>query len=384
MMNPHAWAAIDLDALLHNLGVARSAAPGSALCVVVKANAYGHGVAPVVSSLRSAMKAGDQFAVVTLAEAVAVQQIAAGMPVLAMRGALDQQEMDRLLAQDIEFVIHSPWQLTLLEQSLASGVRPSLPSLRVWLKVNTGMNRLGLPASDVAGVWNAVATLASQYGLTCSRVLMSHLATSDDLQGPLTAQQHQSLESVRQTLTLTPSDQVSLAASAGILGWPQTHYSVVRPGIMLYGASPLLGRTGKQDGLRPVMNLKSRLIAVNRVSAGASIGYGATYRSDRDMMVGIVGIGYGDGYPRHAPTGTPVLLRTGDGQVHECSLVGRVSMDMLAVDLTGVDAQVGDEVLLWGQAWDRRLPAERIAELCHTITYELFCQITTRVTFHYQ
>ena len=383
-MNPHTWATIDLSALSHNLSQARISAPGAALCAVVKANAYGHGIAPVVGSLKAVMTADDQFAVVTLAEALALRPLAGDTPVLAMRGALDAGEMTQLLEHGIEFVIHSERQLALLEQSLAKGVRPPQRSLRVWLKINTGMNRLGLPLSQVPEVWDAVARLAEQHGLACHRVLMSHLATSDDLEGPLTARQHERLDSVRRDLSLTPRDRVSLAASAGILAWPETHYSVVRPGIMLYGASPLIGRSGAQEGLRPVMNLKSRLIAVNQVSAHESIGYGATYRSDSDMTVGIVGIGYGDGYPRHAPTGTPVLVRTRDGRVHERPLAGRVSMDMLAVDLTDVDAQVGDEVLLWGQAWGMQLPAERIAELCHTIAYELFCQITARVHFHYE
>lgn len=330
------------------------------------------------------MKTGDQFAVVTLAEALALRPLAGDAPVLAMRGALDLEEMAQLLEHGIEFVIHSQWQLALLEQSLANGARPPQPSLRVWLKINTGMNRLGLPSQDVPQIWGAVAKLAAQHGLVCDRVLMSHLATSDDLEGPLTARQHERLETVRRGLSFTPRDGVSLAASAGILAWPETHYSVARPGIMLYGASPLIGRNGTQEGLRPVMSLKSRLIAVNRVSAHESIGYGATYRADSNMTVGIVGIGYGDGYPRHAPTGTPVLVHTRDGKVLERPLVGRVSMDMLAVDLAGVDAQVGDDVLLWGQAWGAQLPAERIAELCHTITYELFCQITARVQFHYE
>src|SRR5690554_3806075 len=178
MMNSHAWATIDLSALPHNLSQARIAAPGAALCAVVKANAYGHGMAPVVKALATAMKADDLFAVVTLAEAQALRQVAEDAPVLAMRGALDLQEMTRLLEQGVEFVIHSQWQLALLEQSLAHGVRPPQRSLRIWVKVNTGMNRLGLALADVPEVWRAVATLATRYGLICHRVLMSHLATS--------------------------------------------------------------------------------------------------------------------------------------------------------------------------------------------------------------
>lgn len=382
-LNPHSWADIDLAALRHNTLRARRAAPGASLCAVIKANAYGHGMAQVAGALTDVLSSGDQFAVVTADEALALQPLAGAVPIVAMRGALDVDEMAALLEHGIEFVIHSAWQLALLEQTLRSGVQPAAGRMGVWLKVNTGMNRLGLSPDHVPQVWHAVAALANDYNLDCRRVLMSHLATSDDLASPLTALQHQRMETLRQALHVSRDDAVSLAASAGILAWPETHYTVVRPGIMLYGASPLLGRVGQQDELRPVMNLKSRLIAINNVEAGEGVGYGATYHSKGRMRIGVIGIGYGDGYPRHAPTGTPVLIQTGAG-AQQARLVGRVSMDMLTVDLSGIDACVGDDVLLWGQAWGAQLPAEQIADLCQTIAYELFCQITSRVQFHYR
>lgn len=384
----HAWASISRTALLHNLQRARRVAPGAAICAVVKANAYGHGVRLIAEALAQQMSGSDRLAVVTLSEALELQTASiygptGAIPLLVMRGAVNQAEMDALLQGGFEFTIHTESQLALLESSLEQGLLPPGRALTVWVKVNTGMNRLGLPMHRVAAVWESVGALAARYRLHCQRILMSHLATSDDLEHPLTALQHKRIESLRSKLGMSTRDSISLAASAAVLAWPETHYAMVRPGIMLYGASPLLGRTGKQEGLEPVMTLKSRLIAVNHVAQNQDIGYGATYRSQREMTVGIIGIGYGDGYPRHAPTGTPVLVRTADGQVHERPVVGRVSMDMVAVDLTGVSAHIGDEVLLWGQAWGAYLPAERIADLCGTISYELFCQLTSRVKFLY-
>jgi alanine racemase len=170
-----------------------------------------------------------------------------------------------------------------------------------------------------------------------------------------------------------------MAASAGILGLPATHYDIVRPGIMLYGASPLTTATGEELGLLPVMTLYSRLIAINAVAAGASIGYGATYTCDRDTRVGVVAIGYADGYPRSAINGTAVLIQTQAGSVRT-RLIGQVSMDMITVDISGVDSvQLGDEVVLWGVG----LCADEVAKQAQTISYELFCKLTARVDFEY-
>jgi alanine racemase len=379
VLSAHSWADIDLSAVQHNFRRARELACGSRLCAVVKANAYGHGAPRIAAALHEVMQPDDLFAVVTLREALSLRQHIAHRPILLMRGPLDANEMAVVLQQDFFWVLHSAWQLSLLQQAWQQGIRPAGGKLNVWLKTNTGMSRLGMPISEVPAIWQQVKELDADAEL----ILMSHLACADDLQESLTPRQLQNFKTLADELGLKDSGHCTLAASAGILNWPQTHFGIVRPGIMLYGASPMIGREGPDEGLQPVMNLKSRLIAVNQVRAGDTVGYGATFTAPQDMQIGVIGIGYGDGYPRHAPSGTPVVIHA-QGKAWDAALAGRVSMDMLTVDLTGIPAQAGDEVLLWGQAWGASLPADRIARLCHTIAYELFCQITARVEYRYR
>lgn len=379
VLSAHSWADIDLSAVQHNFRRARELACGSRLCAVVKANAYGHGAPRIAAALHQVMQPADLFAVVTLREALSLRQHIAHRPILLMRGPLDANEMAVVLQQDFFWVLHSAWQLSLLQQAWQQGIRPAGGKLNVWLKTNTGMSRLGMPMSEVPAIWQQIKELDADAEL----ILMSHLACADDLQESLTPRQLQNFKTLADELGLKDGGHCTLAASAGILNWPQTHFGIVRPGIMLYGASPMIGREGPDEGLQPVMNLKSRLIAVNQVRAGDTVGYGATFTAPQDMQVGVIGIGYGDGYPRHAPSGTPVVIHA-QGKAWDAALVGRVSMDMLTVDLTGIPAQAGDEVLLWGQAWGASLPADRIARLCHTIAYELFCQITARVEYRYR
>lgn len=379
LLSAHSWADIDLGAVQHNFVRAREQAPGSRLCAVVKANAYGHGASHIAAALQQVMQAEDLFAVATLREALNLRQHISGRPILIMRGPLDANEMAVVLQQGFYWVLHSDWQLALLQQAWQQGLRPAGGQLHVWLKANTGMSRLGLPLTDVPSIWQQITTLDS----TARLVLMSHLACADDVEESLTPRQLQNFTMLAGKLGLADGRQCTLAASAGILQWPQTHFGIVRPGIMLYGASPMIGREGPDEGLLPVMNLKSRLVAVNQVRAGDTVGYGATFTAPQDMQIGVIGIGYGDGYPRHAPSGTPVVIHAA-GKAWDATLAGRVSMDMLTVDLTGIRAQAGDEVLLWGQAWGASLPADRIARLCHTIAYELFCQITSRVEYRYR
>lgn len=379
VLSAHSWADIDLSAVQHNFRRARELACGSRLCAVVKANAYGHGAPRIAAALHQVMQPADLFAVVTLREALSLRQHIAHRPILLMRGPLDANEMAVVLQQDFFWVLHSAWQLSLLQQAWQQGIRPAGGKLNVWLKTNTGMSRLGMPMSEVPAIWQQIKELDADAEL----ILMSHLACADDLQESLTPRQLQNFKTLADELGLKDGGHCTLAASAGILNWPQTHFGIVRPGIMLYGASPMIGREGPDEGLQPVMNLKSRLIAVNQVRAGDTVGYGATFTAPQDMQVGVIGIGYGDGYPRHAPSGTPVVIHA-QGKAWDAALAGRVSMDMLTVDLTGIPAQAGDEVLLWGQAWGASLPADRIARLCHTIAYELFCQITARVEYRYR
>lgn len=390
MVESHSWADIDLQALRHNFGVARQSAPDSRLCAVIKANAYGHGADAAAAALASEFKPGDCFAVATLFEARRLRRSQPQHPILILRGPVDAGELQEIVQSGFYWVLHSSWQAELLKQFLAerdASELSRLPQLNIWLKVNTGMNRLGLPPDELVSIWRWLQQLSQQMPQQLPHkpqlILMSHFATADEPAHPLAQSQLDSFNELSAQLQLSESSGRTLAASAGILAWAQSHFSIVRPGIMLYGASPMIGTEGPQYDLRPVMNLKSRLVAINNVKAGDSVGYGATYHVKEDMRVGVIGIGYGDGYPRHAPSGTPVLIYA-KGKVWEAPLAGRVSMDMLTVDLHGVPAEAGDEVLLWGQSWGQVLPAERIADLCNTIAYELFCQITSRVQFIYR
>lgn len=386
VMPPHAWADIDLKAVQHNFLLAKSllSSPLCRACAVVKANAYGHGVAPIVAALDQVMGSDDQFAVVSWQEASLVQQTVPDRRVLVMRGPVSVAEMSAILRDGMDWVIHSLYQLDLLLALLAqdeSGVIESLgrSQARVWVKINTGMNRLGMTLAQAEQVLTSLQELPFEIPVG----LMSHLATADDLDDALTGAQAEVFQHAETVLALPEHSPKSFAASAGILSWPQLHKDMVRPGIMLYGATPMMGRVGPDDGLRPVMNLKSRLIAVNEVKAGDSIGYGATFMAERDMRIGVIGLGYGDGYPRHAPSGTRTLVNTEQGVV-TARLAGRVSMDMLTVDLShDLSAKPGDEVLLWGQAWGHDLSANEIADAAGTIPYELFCRLTQRVPRFY-
>ncbi len=356
-MNRGTCAVIDLGALRHNLRVIRQHAPGSKVLAVVKANAYGHGLEPVTRALPDV----DGFAVATLEEGLALRAAGVFQPIVLMEGVLASEYLNDVAAKNLDLVIHSNFQLEALESA-------SLPaqSIRVWLKIDTGMHRLGIRASD------ASAAVARLRALSCVKhdiVLMSHLANADDLDDDMTLRQIERFQQLQKQTSLV---QTSLANSAGVFGWPASQYDWVRCGLALYGASPILGKTSQDLGLRPCMTLKARIIAVQDLEAGAAIGYGGSFRCSEDMRVGVVGIGYGDGYPRHAGNGAPVLIHG-----HHCPIVGRVSMDMISVDLSKVDdAQVGDEVVLWGEG----LPIELVAQHAETIPYELMCAITSRVS----
>jgi alanine racemase len=274
-------------------------------------------------------------------------------------GFVDTAELDECRRLGIDPVIHSPYQLALMLAN-PNGIT------RVWLKANTGMNRLGLNAE----AWHEALTALSAVP-NLAIVAMSHLACADELDSPVTLKQKSQFDSL---LADTGAIRKTLAASGGILAWPQTHYDIVRPGIMLYGSSPFADRSAQSLGLLPVMTLKSRLIAINTLNAGDAVGYGGTFVADRPMRIGVVSIGYGDGYPRKAPTDTPVLVETPAG-MQRTTLKGRVSMDMITIDVTDLQVEVGASVVLWGDG----LPADEIAQHCATIAYELFCQVTARV-----
>lgn len=356
-MSRIARATVDLDALRANLAVAREAAPESRVLAVLKANAYGHGLLRAAEALADA----DGFAVSCLSEAHPLRRAGHRQRIALLEGFFDGDEIEAFAADALEPVIHAPWQLELL------AAQPPSRSLDVWIKVDSGMHRLGFPPDEVTEVHRRLIELPG----VASVGFVTHLACADDQRDVTTESQVTTFEAALEGI----AGERSVANSAAVLGWPDAHGDWVRPGIMLYGCSPFAGYESAPQ-LRPVLTLEARLIAVREHPAGAPVGYGGTFVCPERMPVGIVSIGYGDGYPRRAPNGTPVLVNG-----VRCGLAGRVSMDMINVDLRHApDARAGDRVVLWGEAG---LCAEEVAGYCHTISYELLCQLTSRVEFGY-
>ncbi len=346
-------ALIDTQALRHNLKQVRKTAPNAKIMAVVKADAYGHGLATVANILTEA----HAFAVASFDEGVALRNAGVAHPICLLEGFFDTQELTLLNHYRFSSVVHNLVQLQRLESHQSSS------PIDVWLKADTGMNRIGFVPDELPDV---LARLHKCNAVGRVR-LMSHLARADDRADKATNDQI----ALFTKLAATREWECSLANSAGVVAWPQSHFDWVRPGIMLYGASPVEGDGAAELGLHPVMTLTSELIAVNHRRKGDCVGYGGEWVCPEDMPIGVVAIGYGDGYPRLAKASTPVLV---DGQ--RVPLIGRVSMDMITVDLRGKpDAQVGDPVVLWGQG----LPVEEIATHASTIAYELLARMPKRV-----
>lgn len=349
-------ARIDGAALRSNLERVRALAPGCRIVAVVKANAYGHGPDAV-----RALEAADAFGVAAIEEAIALREAGINHPLLLLEGIFEAAELEQVARYGLMTTIHNLDQLTMIENDHGSAVYD------VWLKIDSGMHRLGLAPDAVA---DALARLEACEAVR-SISLMSHLASADISQSAATQDQIELFN------TLAGEQYpASLANSAGICAWPAAHHEIVRPGIMLYGASPLADQRAAALGLVPAMSLESAVIAIRSCHAGDAIGYGGDYICPQDMPVGVIAIGYGDGYPRHIAAGTPVLVRG-----RRVPIIGRVSMDMITVDLrTCPDAVIGDSVLLWGQdEHGVQLPIDEIATAAGTIAYELMCQLTARV-----
>jgi len=304
----------------------------------------------------------DALAVACLEEALILRDAALTAPITLLEGVLSPAEAEQASDLRLQLVVHDYWQLQLL-QSL-----PAASPLSLWFKLDSGMNRLGFP---LAAAPELLAALQARPSWTLAG-WMTHLACADEADNPMTRRQVSAFE---QTLHGMPGVR-SIANSAGLIAWPQARADWVRPGLMLYGASPLPGRTGVDLGLRPAMRVESRLIAVHELEAGATIGYGATFRCPERMRVGVVAVGYADGVHRILPSGAPVLIHD-----RRAPIVGRISMDMITVDLRRLpQAAVGDSVTLWVPG----LPAEEVAGLAGTLAYELFCGLTNRVHFVHQ
>ncbi len=323
------------------------------MAAAVKAEGYGHGLVRVARTLDA-----DAFAVACLEEALILREAGVAQPILLLEGVFEAAELPPCARHGLEIAVHHPEQARMLEHARLE--RP----VRVWLKIDTGMHRLGLAPETVPAVWRRLRD--------CPAVrpdirLMSHLARADERNCDYTPRQLRTFEAATGGL---PGER-SLANSAGILGWPDTHFDWVRPGIMLYGASPFVDSLAPDEDLRPVMTFHTRLISIKRLRQGEPVGYGGTWICPEEMDVGVAAVGYGDGYPRHARSGTPVLVNG-----REATLIGRVSMDMITLDLRRhSEARIGDPVVLWGEG----LPVERIAQAAGTISYTLLCGVTARV-----
>lgn len=354
-MSRPAQAIIDITALRANVQRVRMSAPQQHLMAVVKADAYGHGIVRVAQAIENAI---DAFAVSCLEEALKLRESGIRVPIVLLEGFFQPDELPLIIQHHLQIVLHSHLQI---EQLLHANLQQPI---NIWLKVDTGMHRLGFTPAEIETIYQH---LRNYYQDKANLRLMSHLACADDCQHPKTKEQLQRFLTLANTLKI----ETSLANSAGIIDWPQTHGHWIRPGIMLYGISPFSNRLGTDEGLQPVMQLQSALISIKHYQQGETIGYGATWPCPETMPVGVVAIGYADGYPRHAPAGTPVLV---NGQ--RVPLIGRVSMDMLTVDLRHQpNARIGDPVILWG----KNLPIEEIATQAGTIPYELLCHVCPRV-----
>ncbi|MCP5079779.1 MAG: alanine racemase [Psychromonas sp.] len=351
-------AIINLSALQHNQQVLQKTAPNSQILAVVKANAYGHGMVEIAQTLTGIHALG----VARLNEALLLRDAGITTPIVLLEGFFHADDIETLVEFNLQTVIHSQQQLKAL-----LNCRLQKP-LQVWLKLDTGMHRLGFHSAEFDEAYQA---LKSSTNVAQPIHLMTHFNCADELDNEITSKQ---LIQFKKHIK-TDSGLNSLANSAATLAWPETHIDIVRPGIALYGISPFADKLADEFNLQPVMTLRSQLIAVRSHQAGESVGYGASWSAKTDTTLGVVAVGYGDGYPRMAPEGTPVLV---NGRV--VPIVGRVSMDMLTVDL-GIDStdKVGDDVTLWGEG----LPATLVANHIGTIAYELITKLTSRVALQY-
>jgi alanine racemase len=351
---------IDLPALRHNYAVIKKQVPNSKVMAVVKSNAYGHGIVPVTTALADL---ADFFGVAWLGEAIKVKEAGINTPILLLKGFLNAEEL--LLANELnlEIVIHNFHQIELLEKT------PLKHKVKVWLKIDTGMNRLGFHTKDAEHAYQRLMTNAK---VVKPLNIMTHLSDADDTTSLKSAAQIELFNKI----TTNFAGPKCIANSGGTFNWPKAHANIVRTGITLYGVSPYVDKTGLDLGLKPVMTLRSKLLALKNLNKGDQVGYGSTWVCpEHNVPIGIANIGYGDGYPRHIADQAPILVNG-----IRCSTVGRISMDMLAIDLRPCpNAKIEDPIILWGKG----LPIEEIAKSAETVPHEIFCRLTQRVYFNY-
>lgn len=350
-------ARISVPALLSNFARIRAVAPNSKVLAVLKANAYGHGLLEVARVLKDA----GAFGVARIDEALLLRAGGIVKPIVLLEGFFHADELPQIVASNLQVVVHHPAQVSALLQAELDA------PIQVWLKIDSGMHRLGIEPAEFKSVYDQL--MASPNVLKPIR-LMTHFACADEPDNPATQRQ---LALFQQTIAGC-SGELSIANSAGVLQWPDSHGDWIRPGLALYGVSPMVNGMATEHQLLPAMTFSSSVIAVRTVKKGEAVGYGGSWVADQDTRLAVVAIGYGDGYPRNAPCGTPVLI---NGKRYP--IVGRVSMDMTTVNIGDDDIGHGSTAILWGEG----LPVEEIAALVQTIPYELLCNITSRVQFSY-
>ncbi|PPI88839.1 alanine racemase [Candidatus Pantoea edessiphila] len=346
-------ATINQKALKHNLSVVKNLSPKSKIWSVVKANAYGHGINNICFSLSDT----DGFALLSIDEAILLRELGWKKPILLLEGFFHPNDLYLIDRYCLTTTIHSQWQITALENFL-----PLNNPIRIYLKINSGMNRLGFDFKSIQKIWKKLISLKNVYDVT----LMMHFGNAGN--------RNEIIHSFKniQKLIIGLNCSCSISNSACVLWHPEVHYDWVRVGILLYGASPSGNWVDiSNTNLQPVMTLSSKIIAIQKLKIGDSIGYGCNYQTQKPKLIGIVACGYADGYPRHAPTGTPLLV---DNKITQ--LLGTVSMDMMTVDLTYCpQADIGSNVELWGN----HIKIDQVAKSAGTIGYELMCSLTSRV-----
>ena len=344
---------IDSEALQYNLNRVKQLAPTAKIVSMVKANAYGHGVKDCLAALAST----DAFGVACLEEALEIRELGYQQPITLIEGIFSAEEMQIVIDQNIEIIVHHQQQLDWLRAHKDAYIAKNL---KVWVKLNSGMNRLGFKVDEIIDV---IYQLKAD-GFSC--VLAMHFANADADNHPLNEQQKQQFLHVKEACAPILA---SCCNSAAIFKWPELNFDFVRPGIMLYGASPFADKTVEDLDIQPVMTFTAEIIALNTIQASESVGYGSTFIADKETELAIVSIGYGDGYPRAFFKQNYVAI---NGQ--KVPVVGRVAMDMIAIDVTGLHAQLGTQVELWGK---HRL-VDDVAEANGTIGYELLCRLSNR------
>jgi len=348
---------IDLKAIRDNYSLACRLAPGSRNIAVIKADAYGHGMLRVAEALQADVPA---FAVAILDEALQLRAAGISQPILVLEGVSDVEACETAAANELSLLVHNQEQVSQIIKTSLSGKVP------LWLKVDTGMHRIGFAPDDLKPALERLRAGGHDVSVICT-----HLACADELASDATQKQLDRFKLCVAGIDLP----TSISNSAGILAWPASHADWNRPGYMLYGNSPMTTAVESATGLQPAMTFRSEIIAIRELPAGESVGYGARWTAQRPSVIGTVAAGYADGYPRHAANGTPTMV---NDQI--APLAGTVSMDMLSIDLTGHDnVAIGDTVELWG----RHVSVNEVASRCGTIGYELLTGITARVPREY-